>query len=149
MQIQFTCGSMKAGKLTTKALRILLALCLLGAGVTPSAADPVTDCCIGSVSKGEVRHMPDMRRDLQPQCSCCKDSKAPCCDVQQGSSSKVSQEMVFAPPRVEGPSLEVISTHCTTGLHPMDSANGFRRMAAFVGTGPPRPLFLINLSILC
>ncbi len=134
-----------------KSLCIALALVLIQSLVwMPTArvhASCAGGCCVQCDMRGS-QHAAETNGNSQPQGCCCGTKTTPC-DVSQGCALELPDFAVFAVPMVEKPAPADIASTTTNLLPPLDLPRGFTNKVWTFSMGPPVPLFLLNLSLLC
>lgn len=137
---------MKTGKVASKSIGVLLTLCLLGLGITPSLGACPQKCCMRPKTPAPG-HGAGLSRDRQPWCCCCEKEANPC-NMEQDWSYEVSDIVPLTSQRPEIPSPKAAATVATFPDILFNSACVFRRSEKASATGPPIPIFLLNLSFL-
>ncbi|HED01066.1 MAG TPA: hypothetical protein ENN18_11945 [Proteobacteria bacterium] len=141
----------KLDTVTRKSLCVALALVLsLGLVGMPNALAQtgcVGECCGQCDMRGSL-HTAEAKR-ISPPWSCCCGAKATPCDVSQGCASEMPDFALFAVPRVENPAPADIASVRTNGCPFLNFLGGLTNKVWNLGMGPPGPLYLFNLSLLC
>jgi hypothetical protein len=117
-------------------------LCFLGLGCVSAAA------CSLRCGMQQMPHKTEAKGLCQPH-SCCSSANEPPCDISKGCGSELPEFALSVIPRVKSPGQADMAVSSTEVISFRAYQVGHNNTVWTLATGPPVPLFLMSLSLLC
>ena len=128
------------------AFTLSLIVCLLGASIAPGQLNCTHACCVQTSA-----HNPQScagEEDISQTKACCRGPEACSCILSQGCGSKLPEFSVSALPFVQKPLPANITVAISESFH-IDLLADLTGKVWALYKGPPLPVYLLNLSMLC